>query len=404
MNAEFMRALDALQTEKNIDKEELVDAIESSIASAYKKNYGNYQDVDVRIDRESGEITLYVNLQVVEEVEDPEIEISLEQARTIDASFEIGDVYRKVVVPKDFGRIAAQNAKQLIVQRIKEAERNMVFNEYLERKDEVLTGTITRSDKGYVRVDIGDCEAVLPQTEQVAREDYSVGKRIKVYVTEVRRTTRGTQITVSRKHTGLVRRLFETEVPEIYDGIVDIVSMSREPGSRTKIAVKGNDPAVDPIGACIGSKGIRVHAIINELNGERMDIVKYSEDPEEYIKNALNPARIERIELNKADRVALVVVDDAQLSVAIGRSGQNVRLAARLTGWRIDLKSSSDLERIIEEDPEYIERLTRHNQMQEQEEDTRSLEEVLDIQVEDNQEDILDDLQIDDADDLDVIF
>lgn len=410
MNAEFMRALDALEAEKNIDKEELIDAIEVSIESAYKKNYGNVQDVDVKLDRDTGEITVYATRDIVEDVENLETEISLEEAREIDPTYEVGDVYRKIITPRDFGRIAAQNAKQLIVQRIKEAERNMVYNEYLERQEEVMTGIVNHIERGNVFVDIGNSEGCMPPMEQVQGEKYYPGQRLKVYLLMVRKTTKGPQLRLSRTHPGLVKRLFETEVPEIYDGIVDIVSISREAGSRTKIAVKANDSSVDPVGACVGQKGIRVQNIINELNGEKIDIIKYSDDVREYLSNALSPAKIYRILPNKTEKTAIAVVDDFQLSLAIGKEGQNVRLAAKLASWKIDIKSKSDYERMLEENPDFDAEYTNSDKEEDILDELKNeLDEVLDIQVdEDNAEsldNVLDDLVMtDELEDLDDFF
>lgn len=410
MNAEFMRALDALEAEKNIDKEELIDAIEVSIESAYKKNYGNVQDVDVKLDRDTGEITVYATRDIVEDVENLETQISLEEAREIDPTYEVGDVHRKVITPRDFGRIAAQNAKQLIVQRIKEAERNMVYNEYLERQEEVMTGIINRIERGNVFVDIGNSEGCMPPMEQVPGEKYYPGQRLKVYLLMVRKTTKGPQLRLSRTHPGLVKRLFETEVPEIYDGIVDIVSISREAGSRTKIAVKANDSSVDPVGACVGQKGIRVQNIINELNGEKIDIIKYSDDVREYLSNALSPAKIYRILPNKTEKTAIAVVDDFQLSLAIGKEGQNVRLAAKLASWKIDIKSKSDYERMLAENPDFDADYTNAGEEEDILDELKNeLDEVLDIQIdEDNAEsldNVLDDLVMtDELEDLDDFF
>ncbi len=344
MNPDFIRALDLIQEEKSIEKEELIQAIEAAIATAYKKNYGNAQNVEITINRESGDIKVYAMKEVVEIPDNDQCQISLDQAREFEPGFEIGDVYRKEVCPKDFGRIAAQNAKQLIIQRIKEAERTIIFNDYLERQDEVLTGIIKRTEKGIVNVDVGKIEAGMLPSEQVPGEEYIANKRLKVYVLQVKKTTKGPQVNVSRTHPGLVKRLFESEVPEIYEGVVDIVSISREAGSRTKMAVKANNDEVDPVGACVGQKGMRVQSIIDELNGEKIDVIKYSDDIEEYLANALSPAKVLRIIPNRDAKMAIAIVDDYQLSLAIGKEGQNVRLAAKLTGWKIDIKSKTAFE------------------------------------------------------------
>lgn len=409
MNAEFMRALDALQAEKNIDKAELVSAIEASIESAYKKNYGNVQDVVVKIDPETGEITVFATRDIVEEVSNPENEISLDEARETDPTYEAGDIYRKAITPRDFGRIAAQNAKQLIMQRIKEAERDMVYNEYLERQDEVITGIVNRVERGYVYVDIGNSEGCLARTEQIPGEKYYPGQRLKIYLLMVRKGAKGAQLKLSRTHPGLVKRLFETEVPEIYDGIVDIVSISREAGSRTKISVKANDPAIDPVGACVGQKGTRVQNIIDELAGEKIDIIKYSDDAREYLSNALSPAKIYRILPNKNERTAIAIVDDFQLSLAIGKEGQNVRLAAKLASWKIDIKSKSEYDRMLAENPNFEEAYAvseREESILDELKD--ELDDVLDIQIDENTEtfnNVLDDLVMtDELDELDNLF
>ncbi|AFA48723.1 transcription termination factor NusA [Acetobacterium woodii] len=342
MNAEFIRALDVIQEEKSIDKEELIQAIEAAITTAYKKNYGNAHNVEINIDREKGDIQVFALKEIVEFPENDHSQISLEKAREFDSNYQVGDFFRKEVRPRDFGRIAAQNAKQLIIQRIKEAERNIIYNDYLERQDEVLTGIIKRIEKGIVYVEVGKLEAVMLPSEQTTGENYQLNQRLKVYLLMVKKTTKGPQVNVSRTHPGLVKRLFESEVPEIFDGIVDIVSISREAGSRTKVAVKANEPSIDPVGACVGQKGVRVQNIINELQGEKIDVIKWSDNVEEYLANALSPAKVVEIIPNKDDKTAIAIVDDYQLSLAIGKEGQNVRLAAKLTGWKIDIKSKID--------------------------------------------------------------
>ena len=342
MNAEFIRALDVIQEEKSIDKEELIQSIEAAISTAYKKNYGNAHNVEITIDRVNGDIQVFALKEIVEVPENDQNQISLDKAREIDINYNIGDIFRKEVRPRDFGRIAAQNAKQLIIQRIKEAERNVIYNDYLERQDEVLTGIIKRVEKGMVYVEVGKLEAVMLPSEQTPGEVYEVNQRIKVYLLMVKKTTKGPQVNVSRTHPGVVKRLFESEVPEIFDGIVDIISISREAGSRTKVAVKANDPSIDPVGACVGQKGVRVQNIINELKGEKIDVIKWSENVEEYLSNALSPAKVVQVIPNQDEKTAVAIVDDYQLSLAIGKEGQNVRLAAKLTGWKIDIKSKID--------------------------------------------------------------
>lgn len=363
MNAEFIKALDVLQNEKGIDKEELIENIESSIESAYRKQHDNAETVEVNIDRQSGEIKIYAVWAVVDSVTDPDKEISLEEAREIEPDIAIGGMIKEEVKPKDFGRIAAQNAKQLIFQKIKESERAVIYNEYLERQDELIIGVISRVDRGNpqtgrrgnVYVDIGDSEGVMLSAEQIKTETYRPGKRIKVYLLAVKKTTKGPQILLSRTHPNFVKRLFEEEVPEIYDGVVDIIGIAREAGSRTKIAMKANDPGVDPVGSCVGFKGARVQNIINELGGEKIDVIKYSDDIKTYIANALSPAKVSEVLINENEKKAYVVVDDFQFSLAIGKEGQNVRLAAKLTGWKIDIKSASDFEKMLAINPNFRE-------------------------------------------------
>ncbi|MFZ7132099.1 MAG: transcription termination factor NusA [Eubacteriales bacterium] len=346
MNKDFIQALDSVEKEKGIDKEELIDAIEAAITSAYKKNYGSSQNVKIIINRDSGEVKVYSLKEVVTEVSDELLEISLDAAKQLSTNYDLGDTVEIEVKPKDFGRIAAQNAKQLVVQRIKEAERNIIYNEFVEREDEVINGIIQRKEKNNIFIDLGKTEGIIASNEQIFGEDYTPNKRIKVYILEVKKTTKGPQIYVSRTHPGLVKRLFEYEVPEIYDGTVQIKSISREAGSRTKIAVFAINANVDPVGSCVGPKGIRVQNIVDELNGEKIDIIKWSDDPKQYIASALSPAKVLSVEVDELGKSAFIVVDDYQLSLAIGKEGQNARLAAKLTGWKIDIKSKSQLEKM----------------------------------------------------------
>lgn len=346
MNKEFLAAMDELEREKDISKEALLDAIEQALISAYKKNYANSQNVRVEIDRDTGEIGVYMMKKVVpdEDVMNDYDELTLDEAHAIDPSYEIGDVIEKKVMPKNFGRIAAQTAKQVVVQRIREAERNAVYDEFYGRIGEVVTGVVSRVSSSTIFVDINRTEAILSAREQVEGEDYSVNSRLKVYIMDVRRTSRGTQIFLSRSHPGLVKRLFETEVPEIREGIVEIRSISREAGSRTKMAVSTDSPDVDAVGSCIGPRGSRVQAVVDELFGEKIDIIQWSSDPAELIRSALSPAKAEDVFLNEEEKSAVVIVPDYQLSLAIGMRGQNVRLAARLCGWKIDIKSQTQFD------------------------------------------------------------
>ncbi|MDD2498410.1 MAG: transcription termination factor NusA [Desulfitobacteriaceae bacterium] len=343
MNVEFIEALNELEKEKGIAKDVLLETIEAALISAYKKNFGSSQNVRVEIDRESGEIHVYSRKDIVETVEDPRIEISLEEARKTNPVFEAGDIFETEVTPRTFGRIAAQTAKQVVVQRIREAERSIIFDEYINREGDIVTGIVQRFEMKNVYIDLGKTEAILMPSEQIPREQYEQGERIKSFIVEVKKTTKGPQILVSRTHPGLLKRLFELEVPEIHDGTVEIRSVAREAGARSKIAVFSKFENVDPVGACVGPKGMRVQTIVSELKGEKIDIVKWSEDPISYVENALSPAKVVSVKTNASDKVAQVVVPDYQLSLAIGKEGQNARLAAKLTGWKIDIKSESQV-------------------------------------------------------------
>lgn len=342
MNAEFILALEQIEKEKGVAKDILIDTIEAALVSAYKKNFGSSQNVRIKIDRETGDIKVFSEKNVVEVIEDALLEITIEDAKAkYGASIEVGDIIEEEVTPKDFGRIAAQNAKQVVVQRIKEAERDVIFSEYTNRESEIITGTVARVSKGIVYVSLGKTEGVLNATEQIPGEEFNIGQRIKAYITEVKKTTKGPQIFLSRSHPGIVKRLFELEVPEIYEGTVQINSIAREAGSRTKIAVSSVDENVDPVGSCVGPKGARVKTVVDEINGEKIDIIKYSEDMAEYISNSLSPSKVISVEVCEAEKSAKVIVPDYQLSLAIGKEGQNARLAAKLTNWKIDIKSES---------------------------------------------------------------
>ncbi|MEG0829814.1 MAG: transcription termination factor NusA [Anaerovoracaceae bacterium] len=339
MNREFIEAIGALEKEKGIAKEVLVEAIESALVSAYKKNYGTSQNIRVNIDKEDGDIDVFMGKNVVEEVEDALEQISLEDALEIDSRYVVGDVVEYQVTPRDFGRIAAQTAKQVVVQRIRETERGMVFDDFINRQGEIVTGVIQRISNETVFVNMGRAEGILAATERVPGENYQVNDRIKVYVMDVKKTTKGPQVFLSRSHPGLVKQLFELEVPEIEDNIVTIKSISREAGSRTKIAVFTEDENVDPVGACVGSRGSRVQNIVDELFGEKIDIITWSDEPEVLLSNVLSPAKVEKVIADEEEKTATVIVPDYQLSLAIGKEGQNVRLAAKLCGWKIDIKS-----------------------------------------------------------------
>ena len=342
MNEELLSALSDICKEKGIDIDVMLEALEAALIAAYKKNFASAQNVCAEVDRNTGKISVYAQKTVAESVQDKQLEISLDEARKIDKKYEIGDVVNVEVTPSDFGRIAAMTAKQVITQRIREAERGNIFSEYTQKENDIVTGKIDRMERGTIYVDIGKVEAVLPEKEQVDTEYYEVGRVLKCYVSEVKNGNRGTQIILSRTHPGLVKRLFFQEVPEIQDGLVEIKSASREPGSRTKIAVYSENPDIDAQGSCIGPRGSRVQAVSDELNYEKIDIVKWSEDPVEYISAALSPSKVISVEIDEKEKSAKVVVPESQLSLAIGKSGQNVRLAARLTGWKIDISAGEE--------------------------------------------------------------
>ena len=343
MNLELIGALTELEKERGISKELLLDAIETAIVSAYKKNYGASSSASVRVElnQHTGEIHVYSRRVVVDEVEDETLEISLEEARDLDPNYELGDVVEREVTPAEFGRIAAQTAKQVVIQKIREAERSIVYDVYSNREGDVVTGTVQRADQRQVLVDLGDVEAVLPASEQIPGEVYSPHAKMRLYINEVRQTSKGPQIFLSRTHPGLLRALFELEVPEIQSGEVEIKAVAREAGNRSKIAVYSRAPNVDPVGACVGARGSRVQSVVAELGNERIDVVQWEKDVGEFVKNALSPAKVLFVVTDEEEKVAHTVVPDDQLSLAIGKEGQNARLAARLTGWRIDIKSET---------------------------------------------------------------
>ncbi len=347
MNVELLRALEQLEEEKGITKDIIIEAIEAALLSAYKKNFGaTAQNMRIEMNRDSGEMRAYQVRTIVEEVEDPTLQIALAQVREWDPTAETGEMVEVEVTPKDFGRIAAQTAKQVVVQRLREAERELVYKEFRDREGDIVTGIVQRIERKNVFLDLGRIEAVLPPPEQIPREGYRQGERVKAYVVEVRQGTRGPQIVVSRTHPGLLKRLFELEVPEVYEGIVELKAIAREAGTRSKIAVASRDRNVDAVGACVGPKGSRVQAIVDELRGEKIDIVAWAPDVAQFAAAALSPAKVVRVEIHETTKTALVIVPDHQLSLAIGREGQNARLAAKLTGWRIDIKSETQIREI----------------------------------------------------------
>jgi N utilization substance protein A len=348
-SGEFISALDALSRERRVNKEVLFSAIEAALISAYKKNYGRTANVRASIDRVTGQVEVLSRKTVVEEIEDALCEMSLEEARKINERYELGDLVEVPVTPRNFGRIAAQTAKQVVVQHIREAERGVIYDEYSQKENEILTAIVQRVENKNVYVELGRTEGVIEPKEQMPGEELKLNDRIKVYVLEVSRLGRGPQVFVSRTNPGLVKRLFELEVPEIVTGVVQIKSIAREAGFRTKMAVFSTDPMIDAVGSCVGPRGMRVENVVDELKTEKIDIVKWSSNPAEYIANALNPARVISVYVSETEKAAKVVVPDNQLSLAIGKEGQNARLAAKLTGWKIDIKSQSEVERSIEE-------------------------------------------------------
>ncbi len=348
MSAELILALEQLEKEKGIKKEIIIEAIEAALISAYKKNFGSAMNVKVSIDRTTGDVKVFGLRKVAEDPDMDQMDISLDEAAKLNPTLSVGDIAEMEVTPRSFGRIAAQTAKQVVVQKLREAERGIIYDEFYNKESDIVTGIIQRIEKRNVIVDLGKTEAVLAPTEQTPGEEYHFNERLKSYIVEVKKTTKGPQIMISRTHPGLVKRLFELEVPEIHDGTVEIKSISREPGSRTKIAVFSKEENVDPVGACVGQKGTRVQAIVDELRGEKIDIIKWSNDPREYISSSLSPAKVVRVDVDEDEKAARVIVPDYQLSLAIGKEGQNARLAAKLTGWKIDIKSESQLRQSIE--------------------------------------------------------
>ena len=344
MNKEFFEALEELSIEKGINKDYLLDAIETALLTAYKKNFNAEENVKIIIDEEKAVIQVFSLREVVEEVFDPAIEISLDEARKINKRAQIGDIVEVEITPKDFGRIAAQTAKQVIVQKIREAEREIVFTEYSDRQGEIVSGLIQKVDKNVVIVDLVRLEGIMTANEQIPTETYAVNDKIKAYVVDVQKNSKGVpQMMISRTHPGFVKRLFELEIPEIYEGLIEIKNIVREAGSRTKIAVYSKDMNIDPVGSCVGPRGIRIQNILNELKEEKIDVVEWSEDPVQYIASALSPASVLAVDINQEEMTSKVVVPDSQLSLAIGKDGQNARLAAKLTGWKIDIKSESQI-------------------------------------------------------------
>ena len=349
-NKELILALEDLEKEKGIKKEYLLESIESALVTAYKRNFDALENVKVVMDKQTGATYVYSIKEVVERANDPVQEISLDEAKKINKSIQIGDNVEIEIVPKNFGRIAAQTAKQVIVQKIREAEREIIYTEYSDKKGEIVSGPIQKSEKGIVVMDLGKLEGVMPLKEQIPTENYNVNDKIKAYVVDVEKGEKGApQVIVSRSHPDFVRKLLEFEIPEIYEGLIEIKSVSRDPGKRSKVAVYSSDPNIDPVGSCVGQRGIRIQNVINELHGEKIDVIEWSPDISIYIAAALLPAKIMAVDSKEDERFAQVIVPDDQLSLAIGKAGQNARLAAKLTNWKIDIKSESQFRKMLEE-------------------------------------------------------
>ena len=347
-NKELILALEELEKEKGIKKEELLESIRTALVTAYKRNFDALENVDVKMDEQTGATHVYAIKEVMENAKDEALEINLEEARKINKELNIGDTVEVEIVPRDFGRIAAQTAKQVIIQKLRETERNLIFNEYNERKGEIVTGLVQKADKHIVVLDLGKLEGIMLAKDQIPTETYKVNDKIKAYVVDVERGEKGIpQAVVSRTHPDFVRKLLEFEIPEIYEGLIEIRSVSRDPGLRSKVAVYSPNENIDPVGSCVGQKGIRIQSVINELHGEKIDVIEWNPDPSIYISSALLPAQIMAVDIKEEEKFAQVIVPDDQLSLAIGKSGQNARLAAKLTGWKIDIKSETQFREML---------------------------------------------------------
>ena len=352
---ELIEAMDELEKERGIKKDYLIESLEGALVSAYKKNFDSVDNVKVTINQETGDVHIYSVREVVEKSEDPLLEISIDEARQINPKAEIGETVDLEIVPKDFGRIAAQTAKQVVVQKIREAERDIVYNEYHDKTGEIVTGIIQKVDENLVVLDLGKLEGIMTAKEQIPTEHYKVNDKIRGYVVSVKKEVKGNpQVVVSRSHPDFVRKLFEFEIPEIYEGLIEIKSVSRDPGSRSKVAVYSKNENIDPVGSCVGQKGVRIQNIINELHGEKIDVIEWNEDPATYIAAALLPAQVMAVDVNDEEKFAQVIVPDDQLSLAIGKSGQNARLAAKLTNWKIDIKSESQFREMLAQKAEDV--------------------------------------------------
>jgi N utilization substance protein A len=350
---ELFLAMNDLEKEKGINKEYLLDSIQTALITAYKRNFDADENVSIVIDEATGEIHVYAEKEVVEEVEIPQTQISLEEAQKINKKLEIGDKTKIEIIPRNFGRIAAQTAKQVIIQKIREASRNFLFDEFSQRKGEIVSGIIQKADGGVVVLDLGKLEGIMPLKEQIPTEHYHVNDKIKAYVLSVEKGLKGApQVLVTRSHPDVIKKLFELEIPEIYEGLIEVKAVSRDPGYRSKVAVYSKNPDIDPVGSCVGAKGIRIQNIINEMNGEKIDVIEWSEDPATFICAALLPAHVMAVDIKEDEKFAQVIVPDDQLSLAIGKAGQNARLAAKLTNWKIDIKSESQFREILQKKDE----------------------------------------------------
>lgn len=362
---EFLSAMDELAENNGINKQTLMESIEQALLVAYKKNFDSVdENIKVVIDRIDGKMHVYQQKEVVEEVEDDKSQISLEDAKKKDKTFKLGDTVQFDIKPKEFGRIAAQTARQIITQKIREESRRVIFDEFADKKGEIITGLVQKADGGAVILDLGKIEGIMPKKEQIVTEKYSVNDKVKACIINVAEGKKGsTQIILSRSSIEFIRKLFEIEIPEIYEGVIEIKSISRDAGSRSKIAVYSPNPNIDPVGSCVGQKGIRIQNIINELNGEKIDVIEWNEDPSIYISTALLPAKVLAVDIKEEEKFAQVIVPDDQLSLAIGKSGQNAKLAAKLTNWKIDIKSESQFREMLEKSQtqEDIEEQTEEN-------------------------------------------
>lgn len=362
-NKELEIALETLEKERGIKKEYLIEQIEAALITAYKNNYTDSENVKVVVDTVSGETHIYSVKEVVEQIENPVLQISKGEAAKISKKLDIGDTVDIEINPRNFGRIAAQTAKQVIIQKLREAERDIVFGEFNERKGEIVSGLVQKADTGVIILDLGKLEGIMPAKEQIPVEKYKVNDKVKAYVVDVVRGAKGApQVIVSRTAGDFVKKLFELEIPEIYEGLIEVKSVSRDPGNRCKVAVHAQNENIDPVGSCVGQKGVRIQNIINELSGEKIDVIEWNEDPAIFISSALLPAKVMAVDVNEEEKSARVIVPDDQLSLAIGKSGQNARLAARLTGWKIDIKSETQFREMLAQMQENEELVEEENE------------------------------------------